>query len=290
MTTKTADETFEGLRPLMFSIAYRMLGSAMEAEDMVQEAYLRYQSAKPENIQSPKGFLSTVVTRLSLDQLKSAKTKREEYVGEWLPEPILTSNSPSASAIIGERETISMAFMVLLESLSPVERAVFILREVFDYPYDEIAKILNKTEANCRQYYHRAKQYLVERRPRFTPTEDEQQRLLQVFTVATSTGDLDMLKQMLAESVTMTGDGGGKVAAARRPVVGRDAVARFLMGVVKVAPERASYGFTHINGQPAILLLVDGAIYGVMSFTISDGQIVAIHNVLNPDKLSHVKL
>jgi RNA polymerase sigma-70 factor (ECF subfamily) len=290
MSVSTADETFEGLRPLMFSIAYRMLGSAMEAEDMVQEAYLRYQSAKPENIQSPKAFLSTVVTRLSLDQLKSAKAKREEYIGEWLPEPILTGASPSASTIIGERETISMAFMVLLERLSPVERAVFLLREVFDYPYDEIAKILNKTEANCRQYYHRAKQYLVEQRPRFTPSEDEQQRLLQVFTVATSTGDMEMLKQLLAEAVTMTGDGGGKVAAARRPVVGRDAVARFLMGVVKVAPERASYGFAHINGQPAILLLVDGALYGVMSFTISDGQIVAIHNVLNPDKLSHVKL
>jgi RNA polymerase sigma-70 factor (ECF subfamily) len=285
----SADETFEGLRPLMFSIAYRMLGSAMEAEDMVQEAYLRYQNAKPESIQSPKAFLSTVVTRLSLDQLKSAKTQREQYVGEWLPEPLLTESAPSPSAIIGEREHISMAFMVLLESLSPIERAVFLLREVFDYPYDEIANIVDKTEANCRQYYHRAKQYIVERRPRFTPSEDEQQRLLQVFSVATATGDMEMLKQLLAEAVTMTGDGGGKVAAARRPVVGREAVARFLMGIVKTAPERASYGFAHVNGQPAILLLVDGEVYGVMNFTFSDGQIVAIHNVLNPDKLGHVK-
>ncbi|MEO8610855.1 MAG: RNA polymerase sigma-70 factor [Chloroflexota bacterium] len=284
-----ADETFEGLRPLLFSIAYRMLGSVMEAEDMVQEAYLRYENAQPETIQSPKAFLCTVVTRLSLDQLKSAKSKREEYFGEWLPEPLLTEPTATPSAIIGERENISMAFMVLLESLSPIERAVFLLREVFDYPYDEIARIVDKTEANCRQYYHRAKQYIVERRPRFVPSPDEQQRLLQVFTIAISTGDLDLLNQVLAESVTMTGDGGGKAFAARHPVVGRAAVARFLMGLFRNPPADGRVELRNFNGAPALIIEVGSQIMGVMNFTMSGDQIVGIDNVLNPDKLGHIK-
>jgi RNA polymerase sigma-70 factor (ECF subfamily) len=286
--TFAVDETFEGLRPLLFSIAYRMLGSVMEAEDMVQESYLRYQNAQPETIQSPKAFLSTVVTRLSLDQLKSAKSKREEYFGEWLPEPLLTEQTATPSAIIGERENISMAFMVLLESLSPIERAVFLLREVFDYPYDEIGTIVDKTEANCRQYYHRAKQYIVERRPRFVPSLEEQHRLLQVFTIAISTGDLDLLNQVLAESVTMTGDGGGKAFAARHPVVGRAAVARFLMGLFRNPPADGRVELSYFNGAPALIIEVGSQIMGVMNFTMSGDQIVAIDNVLNPDKLKHV--
>src|SRR5215813_12794287 len=150
-------QTFESLRPLLFSIAYRMLGSAMEAEDIVQDAYLRYENAPRDEIKSPKAYLTTIVTRLCLDQLKSAKTQRENYFGTWLPEPLLTA--PSPSAIVGEHETISMAFMVLLENLSPIERAVFLLRDVFDYSYAEIAPIVGKSEANCRRYYHLAKQY-----------------------------------------------------------------------------------------------------------------------------------
>src|SRR5258708_5742876 len=162
-------QTFESYRPLLFSIAYRMLGSAMEAEDMVQEAYLRYENAL--NIESPKAFLTTVITRLCLDQLKSARMQREDYIGTWLPEPVPTEDSPAA--IVGEHESISVAFLVLLENLSPAERAVFLLREVFDYSYTEIAAITRKREANCRRYYHRPKQYLHQRRPRFEPSSAE---------------------------------------------------------------------------------------------------------------------
>jgi len=281
-------ETFEGYRPLLFSIAYRMLGSVMEAEDMVQEAYLRYKSVPSESIQSPKAFLTTVITRLCLDQLKSEKVKREEYVGEWLPEPLLTERAPSA--IIGERENISMAFMVLLESLSPVERAVFLLREVFDYPYDEIAKIVDKTEANCRQYYHRAKQYLLERRPRFTPSPDEQQRLTESFLMAVSTGDVGGLNQLLAEDVTSTGDGGGKVAAARHPVVGRAAVARLLFGLAKKVPANWRFEIAEFNGAPALLIWMGDQAINVMCFTWEGNRITAIHNVANPDKLKHIRV
>jgi RNA polymerase sigma-70 factor (ECF subfamily) len=286
MTTNA--ETFEGYRPLLFSIAYRMLGSVMEAEDMVQEAYLRYEHVPAENIQSPKALLTTIVTRLCLDHLKSAKVEREQYVGEWLPEPLLTENAPNA--IIGERENISMAFMVLLESLSPVERAVFLLREVFDYPYDEIAKIVDKTEANCRQYYHRAKQYLVERRPRFIPSVEEQQRLIESFLLAISTGDVDSLNQILAEDVTATGDGGGKVAAARHPIVGREMVMRLMFGLARQVPENWRFEFAEFNGAPAVLMWLGDQPFGVMHFTCENGQITAIHNIVNPDKLKHIHI
>jgi len=282
----TTEETFESLRPLLFSIAYRMLGSVMEAEDMVQEAYLRYQTVPPESIQSPKALLTTIVTRLCLDQLKSAQAQREQYIGEWLPEPLPTEGGPGA--IIGAREDISMAFMVLLEHLSPLERAVFLLREVFDYPYDEIATIVDKSEANCRQYYHRAKHYLVERRPRFVPSPDEQQRLLEGFFMAVSNGDVDALNHILAENVTLTGDGGGKAPAARRPVVGREAVVRLFFGLAKKMPEGLAMELAAFNGAPALVMCVGADIFGVMNFTISGGQIVAIHNVLNPDKLKHI--
>jgi RNA polymerase sigma-70 factor, ECF subfamily len=281
------DETFEGLRPYLFSIAYRMLGSVMEAEDMVQEAYLRFQHVEPENIQSPKAFLSTIVTRLCLDQLKSAKNKREEYIGEWLPEPLSTEKAPSA--IIGERENISMAFMVLLESLSPVERAVFLLREVFDYPYDEIAKIVDKSEANCRQYYHRAKQFLVERKPRFVPSVDEQRRLLEGFLMAVGTGDVERLNQILAQDVTVTGDGGGKAFAARHPIVGRDLVTRFMLGITRLMPTNGRFEIAEFNGSPALLIWAGETVFSVMSFTMSGDKIIAIQNVLNPDKLRHIR-
>jgi RNA polymerase sigma-70 factor, ECF subfamily len=284
----TADETFEDLRPLLFSIAYRMLGSVMEAEDMVQEAYLRYKNVPSETIQSAKAFLTTIVTRLCLDYIKSAKTQREEYIGEWLPEPLLTEGIPGA--IFGDREDISMAFMVLLESLSPIERAVFLLREVFDYPYDEIGKIVDKNEANCRQYYHRAKQYLVEKRPRFVPAPDEQRRLLEGFMMAVSMGDVEALNQILAENVSVTGDGGGKRIATKHPVVGRTAVARFMIGLKRIMPADAGFAITEFNGAPALLLWNEGEPYCVMNFTMSDGQIIAIHNVLNPDKLKHIKV
>jgi RNA polymerase sigma-70 factor (ECF subfamily) len=281
-------QTFESCRPLLFSIAYRMLGSAMEAEDMVQETYLRYENAWDQDIQSPKAYLTTIVTRLCLDHLKSAKTQRENYVGAWLPEPMLTSSSPSAT--VNERESISMAFLVLLENLSPIERAVFLLRDVFDYSYAEIARMVGKSEANCRRYYHRAKQYLVERRPRFEPSSDEQNKLVEGFLHAIATGDVEDLTHMLAEEAMLYGDGGGKVSAVRQPIIGREAVIRFLLlGVYHLLPPDVHIEIAEVNGSPALLFWGQDTLYFVMTFTLVGNQIETIRNVLNPDKLIHIQ-
>jgi RNA polymerase sigma-70 factor (ECF subfamily) len=282
----TTPETFENYRPLLFSIAYRMLGSVMEAEDMVQEAYLRYEAVSKDEIRSPKAFLTTVITRLCLDELKSAKTQREQYIGTWLPEPLLTA--PSPSAIVGKQESISMAFLVLLEHLSPMERAVFLLREVFDYPYEDIARMVDKSEANCRQYYHRAKQYLVERRPRFEPSPEESRRLIEGFLQAADTGAVDILEQLLAEDIVVYGDGGGKAPAARKPIIGREAAARVLRGGLRFVPADAKFKMVEINGAPALMWGNDTQVYGVMQISVSGGLVREIHAIFNPDKLQHL--
>lgn len=278
-------QLFEQYRYLLFSIAYRMLGSAMEAEDMVQEAFLRYQNAQDKAIQSPKAYLTTIVTRLCLDQLKSAKTQREEYVGTWLPEPVFTAHATSTEGQQMESESISMAFMVLLENLSPVERAVFLLREVFDYDYAAIAQIVNKSEANCRRYYHLAKQYLVERRPRFEPTSSEQFKLVERFMHAVVEGDIDGLTHVLAEDIVVYGDGGGKAPAARVPIAGRAMVTRFLVGLRKLIPDDVHAELHNVNGALSFVFWYGGKLSLVMNLTIVGDRITAIHNVLNPDKL-----
>lgn len=282
----TDPKMFESYRPLLFSIAYRMLGSAMEAEDMVQEAYLRYEQVEEKDVQSPKAYLSTIITRLCLDQLKSAKTKREDYVGTWLPEPLLTG--PSPSTVVGEKETISLAFMVLLENLSPVERAVFLLREVFDYSYAEIAPVVGKSEANCRRYYHLAKQYLMERRPRFEPTSDEQNKLIAQFMQVVTMGDVEGLTNLLAEDVVVYGDGGGKAPASRQPIMGREAAMRLLFGVTKLVPPDLTVDIAEVNGSISLLFWQAKKLILVMNFVIVDGKIRTIHNVLNPDKLAYL--
>jgi RNA polymerase sigma-70 factor (ECF subfamily) len=279
-------KVFETYRRYLFSIAYRMLGSAMEAEDMVQETYLRYEAASAEEIQNPKAYLSTIITRLCLDQLKSARVQRENYSGEWLPEPILTGDSPSA--LLLERETISTAFLVLLENLSPLERAVFLLRDVFDYSYTEIASMLGKSEANCRQHYHRAKQYLHAHRPRFEPSSDEQKQLVESFFQAVEAGDVESLTHILAEKAVMYG--GGQVPTSLRPITGREAVTRLLLGVYRLAPEEMRAEFAEVNGAPGMLLWQQAKLLAVMTFSIADGQIQAIYNLLNPDKLAHILL
>jgi RNA polymerase sigma-70 factor, ECF subfamily len=277
-------ETFESYRPLLFSIAYRMLGSAMEAEDIVQEAYLRYQGAQ--EIQMAKPYLTTIVTRLCLDHLKSAKTQREDYVGTWLPEPILTSDSPDT--LLDKRESISMAFLVLLENLSPVERAIFLLRDVFDYSYAEIAAMVDKSEANCRRYYHRAKEFLTERRPRFEPSSTEQIKLIESFLQALVSGDIENLTQMLTDEVTLQGDGGGKKPAIRKPFMGREAIIAFLIKSVRLAKDDFQVEVVEINGTPSLLVKQAGKAYLAMTFTIADGKIHAIRNILNPDKLAYI--
>ena len=276
-------ELFEPYRPLLFSIAYRMLGSAMEAEDMVQETYIRASRAEAQEIEAPKAYLSKIITRLCLDHLKSAKSQRETYIGTWLPEPISTE-APSLMA--DQHEAISIAFLALLENLSPVERAIFLLRDVFDHSYSEIAEIVGKREDNCRRYYRHAKQFLTESRPRFTPAVEEQQKLVAQFLHVLATGDLEGLTALLAEDVILYGDGGGKAPAIKQPLVGREAVLRLLIGSSRVLHTHTiDIEMREINGAAALLFWEGEKLHFVMNITVQDNRIVLLHNVLNPDKL-----
>ena len=288
-----AKESFETYRPLLFSIAYRMLGSAMDAEDIVQEAYLRYQKMPPDSIESPKAFLGTMVTRLCLNQLDSARARREGYIGPWLPEPVLTGPDALASSpasLLHQRESISIAFLVLLENLTPAERTVFLLREVFDYPYAEIAPIVGKTESTCRQLFSRAKRHIAAHRPRFETSPEEHARILGGFMRAVEGGELEPLTDILAEDVTLWADSDGKIRGAiTRPIFGRDAVIRFMGGIRHFAPEGAVVEMPEVNGGPAaILRYASGAPFVVVTCTVNDGHIQALHIVGNPDKLKLV--
>jgi RNA polymerase sigma-70 factor (ECF subfamily) len=278
------DEVFEEHRPLLFSIAYRMLGSVMDAEDVMQEAFVRWRRAG--EVRSPKAYLSSVVTRLCIDQLRSARARREEYAGPWLPEPLAVE--PAGDPAVFD-ETLSMAFLVLLESLSPVERAVFLLREVFDYDYAEISRIVGKSEANCRQIARRARQAVAARRPRFDPAPEEGERLVRRFVEACMSGDMEGLLQVMSEDITLWTDGGGRVRAARNPIYGADRVARFLLGVAPKAPPGLRFRFARINDQPGLIgYHADGSPQGVATFDISGGRIAAIRYVINPEKLRSI--
>jgi RNA polymerase sigma-70 factor (ECF subfamily) len=283
---------FEEYRSLLFAMAYRMLGSAMEAEDIVQEAYLRYRATPPESIRTLKSFLTTIVHHLCLDHLKSAQTRRENYVGPWLPEPIITGDGTSLLSPlrqITDRESISMAFLVLLESLSPLERAVFLLREVFDYEYAEIAQITGRNEAACRQLFSRAKKHIRDNRPRFPASPEAHAKMVGRFMEAFIAGDIDDLMSLLAEDVTVWSDSGGKVpGAARQPVQGRDKVARGIVGVLSRAPEGTTIEVIEANGLPALLIRVKGQIVGVLTLEVEGNFIHAIRNIANPDKLAHL--
>jgi len=275
-------EVFTQYRPLLFSIAYRMMGSAMDAEDLIQESYLRWQAADRERVDSPKAFLTTIITRLCIDQWRSARMQREEYIGPWLPEPILSSPFDDPTQM---SDSISIAFLTLLESLSPVERAVYLLREVFDYEYAEIAKIVDKSEANCRQMVKRAKDHLVAARPRFAVQPGEHERLLMKFSQACATGDLNGLLAVLAEDVVGLSDGGGKVTAARNPIYGADKVARFMLGVMNKQPQGFAVQVQVINGQPAVVGYVNNQPYFILMIEVGEGHIQRVYNILNPDKL-----
>ncbi|HLV34008.1 MAG TPA: RNA polymerase sigma-70 factor [Spirillospora sp.] len=285
-------DQFEQYRTLLLAIAYRMLGSAMEAEDIVQEAYLRYQATPPDTIQSHKAFLTTIVTRLCLDQLKSARVQRETYIGPWLPEPVLTGGDgaylATPAAYASQHESISMAFLVLLESLSPLERAVFLLREVFDYDYREIAHIVDREEAACRQLYSRAKKHIADNRPRFEPSPEAHQRILAEFMRIVENGEIEGLVNLLAEDVTWYSDGGGKVTAATKPIHGRQAVMDFIGGLLRLKPEGTTYEVAEINGAPGIMVRVKGRLYFIVSIESDGQQVRTIHAVANPDKLAHL--
>jgi RNA polymerase sigma-70 factor (TIGR02957 family) len=283
----------EELRPRAFAIAYRMLGSVSEAEDVVQEALLRLHRAEEEGeqIESPRAYLSTVVTRLAIDQLRSARMRRETYVGEWLPEPLLASSEDDPARQAEVADSLSLAFLVLLESLSPEQRAVFLLREVFDYPYERIAEIVGKSEDNVRQLAVRARRHVEERRVRFDASREQREQLADRFFAATAEGDLAGLEELLAEDVELHGDGGGKVPALARALYGRVRVARTLRNWLR-AGERIAGVQTRrvdVNGQPGALLLdAEGRLFAVMALDIADGRVQGIRSVVNPDKLVHL--
>ena len=290
-----ADSLYESARPLMFSIAYRMLGSVSEAEDVVQEAFLRFHRAVEEGaeIESPRSYLATVTTRLAIDELRSARARREKYVGEWLPEPLVTETEPDVAQHAERADSLSLAFLVLLESLSPVERAVFLLHDVFGYGYDEIAPMIRKSAENCRQIAVRARRHVDERKPRFEPSRARRDELSRRFFAAFEDGDTESLVDLLAADVVVYGDGGGHpdVPSWTRPIFGRDRVTRLLGGLGAQAREagvRAEH--TEINGQPGALLLApDGRLISVMVLDITgEGVVQTIRSIINPDKLAHL--
>ena len=282
---------FEQHRGLLFALAYRLLGSAAEADDALQDAFLRFQAVALAEVANPRAYLAAIVTRLCLNTLTSARARRETYVGTWLPEPILTTGVEDLAvpgARLDQAESISLAFLALLEQLSPAERAVFILREVFDYAYAEIAAVLDQSEPACRKLFSRARAYLAARRPRFRATPAEHQRLLEQFMRAAGQGDLEGLTSLLAEDVTFWADGGGKVrGAALQPVRGREAVARFVLGVTaRFMPAGASFGVAQVNGLPTLLIRqATGNPAMIVSVEVQEGQVVGIWTVANPDKL-----
>jgi len=288
MTDLERDEragAFHAHRPLLFSIAYRMLGSAADAEDIVQEAFLRWQGADADAVRSPRDYLSTTVTRLAVDHLRSARVRREVYVGPWLPEPLVGVDERDPLADVALADSLSTAFLLLLERLSPSQRAAFLLREVFGYDYAEVARMLQTTEANCRQLLQRARRRIADGRPRFDADREAATSLARRFAHACATGDVQQLVAMLATDAVAWADGGGKFSAARRPVRGSERVSRFIAsvlqkwrtaGVVRVAP---------VSGGAGVVFELDGRRAGVLTVAADAGAIRSVYLVMNPDKL-----
>ena len=289
-------EEFNQYRSLLFAIAYRMLGSVMDAEDMVQETFIRWQNSSDRNVKSVKSYLSTVVTRLCIDRLRSARVQREQYVGTWLPEPVVTepnitssAGDPSTAAELVD--TLTMAFLVLLERLSPIERAVFLLHEAFGYDYSEIGSIVDKSAVNCRQIGRRARQHLAKGRPRFEATRQQQEQLTWQFLNACNHGDVPGLLDLLAEDITLWSDGGGKVVACLTPLHGAAKVARFLRAVHRRNQKlgvKYEFELVRVNGEPGILYKRDGHIESVVVATIANRRIQGLYFVRNPDKLQRL--
>lgn len=284
MTPDEVTELFAAHRSRLFGLAYRMLGSAAEAEDVLQEAHVRWQAADHATVTAPGGWLTTVVSRLCLDQLKSARARRETYVGPWLPEPLPTERVADPPDL----ESISLAFLVLLEALSPLERAVFVLREVFDYEFAEVAVILGREEAACRQLAHRAREHVRAKRPRFARSREQHERLLGAFLAAAAQGDLEGLQRLLADDVVAWSDGGAKAKAARNPVYGPDRVARLCLGLGKKAAPGLVVAVEEINGWPAAVLRVGDHVVATMAIETDGAKIYSMQVIVNPDKLEQL--
>jgi RNA polymerase sigma-70 factor, ECF subfamily len=281
--------TFDQYRGLLFSIAYRMLGTIADAEDMLQETFIRWHQSADQNVRSPRAFLVTIISRLCLNHLQSARVQREEYVGEWLPEPLLTDPNSDPLRTLKIDESVSMAFLVLLERLTPIERAVFLLHEVFSYKHTEIAEILNQSETNCRQVLRRARQHVGAVGHRFKATVQESTDLLDRFLRATRTGDMEGLITLLARDVVLHSDGGGKAAALPKQIRGAEKVGRAILHAMqKTVPKDLVGHVAEVNGRPAIIGYVDGKPFSVVSMTVSNGQIKDVFVITNPDKLARV--
>jgi RNA polymerase sigma-70 factor (ECF subfamily) len=275
----------DDLRPLLFSIAYRMLGSVAEAEDVVQEAYLRRASAG--EVDNERAFMTTVTSRLAIDVLRSARVRRESYVGEWLPEPLV---EPEAPALVEADEAVSLAMLRLLERLNPIERAVFVLRESFDVPFDQVAAIVDRSEANCRQILSRARKRLADDEPRFDADPAERNALATRFLAAAREGDLEGLVALLAPDAVLVGDGGGIARAIPRPMFGAAAVAKAIVAFYGLIREwKVTIEPLVVNGQPGFRALdPEGRLLSVASLQITDGRVAAIHSIVNPEKLGHL--
>jgi RNA polymerase sigma-70 factor (ECF subfamily) len=283
---------YEELQRLSFAIAYRMTGSVSDAEELGQDALVRLENARRdgEDIDSPRGWLSTVTTRLAIDHMRSARARRESYVGPWLPEPLLTEDGPGPAEHAEVADTLSQAFLVLLETLSPVERAVFLLREVFGYEYPQIAEAVGRREENCRQIAARARRHVEARRTRFEADRRLRDELLDRFIEACDSGNTESLKRLLAADAVVYSDGGGRVTAARRPFAGVDRIARFMVRISRKQLDKGSVRRrATVNGQPGVLLVApEGGISDVLTIDVADGLIQAIRIVRNPDKLRHL--
>ena len=280
-------EDFLAARPMLFALAYRMLGSSSEAEDVLQEAWLRASTAQ--GVHNTEAWLTTVVTRLCLDVLGSARVRREEYVGPWLPEPLVAvDEGPEQAAELAD--SVSLAFLVLLESLTPAERAAFLLREVFGFDYGEVASMLERSEASCRQLVSRAHQHVDDRRTRFSADRERAQELSLRFLIACQTGDLEVVTSLLAADAVLVSDGGGKAKAARRPINGPDRIGRFLIGVLQKPGPPIDYVPASINGEAGVIGLVEGVVITAVAVEVVDDVITGIRIVSNPDKLAGVKV
>lgn len=282
-------EQFEQHRSLLFSIAYRMLSSVSDAEDMVQETFLRWQQVTEATVRSPKTYLSSIVTRLCIDHLRSARVQREQYIGSWLPEPLVTQSVTDPAEVTELADCLSIAFLVMLERLSPTERAVFLLREAFDYHYADIGQILHKEEVNCRQILRRAKQKLTAKSFDLTMPSQQQEELTEQFLQAWTQANVQGLLTLVAEDATFWADGGGKVTAALHPLQGAMKITRFLVAIrhSKVLPDVSSQ-LAYVNGQPGLINFVNRHLHSVFSFEFVGGRIQSIFAVVNPDKLQQI--
>lgn len=276
-------------RPLLFAIAYRMLGSAADAEDLLQETFIRWQQAADVEIASPKALLVTILTRLCINHLQSARVRREEYFGQWLPEPLVTTPTQNPQVAFEIDESLSLAFLLLLERLSPMERAVLLLREVFDYEYLEIASILDQREPNCRQILRRARQHIKESRTRFDVSVELREDLLRKFSDASSQGDLEGLVSLLSKEAVFYSDGGGKAPALPKPIYGAENIARgILEGRRRLVPKNLVRRFAEINGQPGFVTFLDARPFSVFTLDVSGERISRIYVITNPEKLQRI--